>query len=564
MVQQPSKVAKRAAIYVRTSSEHQGEKASPDEQEADCRRLAEQHGLSVVKVYRDIERYRVKTRLVEPSATRIDRPGLVAMLRDGAAAQFDVILAWKEDRLYRGLRPMLFVLEAIQEHRLEVMLACESFDAKMAPIKAWVAGMELESMKERMTMGVKARLRAGKANCGQDLYGYKRNDEVYEIVPEEATWVRQVFQWYVERVRIKEIRRRLIEADAPQKGSSVPRKIRWARSSIQAILKQASVYANGIKLHRRGDETFRIPVPIVLDQETYKRYLQMRKTNKTDRIRHLKREYLLLGLLYCDCGRRWQVRANAYTRKNRKGEKVPRKTLSPTYYCNQEHEEMIHPDCPRTVGGKMADNYVWSKVCEVLDNPDLLIGAARQHVDELRKQGADWQAETERLEKELENVLTERQWVITQARKGKLTESDMDTQLASLTTQEAELKRELQGVKVNVELQALENWEERVREYLADLRAGIESLNVPPQDDEEAHQQFEDRQRIVLTLVERVHIGKDRKLEVTFKLDVMAVLKQLENFSEIWKGGIYSRRRASRARHLRAACASPSPPVCRW
>lgn len=31
---------KRAVIYIRTSSEHQGEKSSPVEQEEDCRRLA--------------------------------------------------------------------------------------------------------------------------------------------------------------------------------------------------------------------------------------------------------------------------------------------------------------------------------------------------------------------------------------------------------------------------------------------------------------------------------------------------------------------------------------------
>jgi hypothetical protein len=45
-------------------------------------------------------------------------------------------------------------------------------------------------------------------------------------------------------------------------------------------------------------ETFQIPVPVILDQDTYQRYLKMRKTNKTHRIRHLKRDYLLLGLLY--------------------------------------------------------------------------------------------------------------------------------------------------------------------------------------------------------------------------------------------------------------------------
>ena len=50
-----------------------------------ARRLAEQHGLNVVAVYRDIERYRVGGRLVDPSGTRSDRPGLVAMLDDAVA-----------------------------------------------------------------------------------------------------------------------------------------------------------------------------------------------------------------------------------------------------------------------------------------------------------------------------------------------------------------------------------------------------------------------------------------------------------------------------------------------
>ena len=66
-----------AAIYVRTSSEHQGEKASPDEQESECRALAQQNNLTVYKIYRDIEKYRVKGRLVDPSGTRVDRPDLL-------------------------------------------------------------------------------------------------------------------------------------------------------------------------------------------------------------------------------------------------------------------------------------------------------------------------------------------------------------------------------------------------------------------------------------------------------------------------------------------------------
>ncbi len=119
-------MGKRAVIYVRTSSEQQGEKNSPVEQEADCRAFAEQQGLVVVNVYRDIERYRVKNKWVEPSGTRYDRPGLLAMLRDAADDQFDIILAWREDRFYRGMRAMLLVLETIQQNKLTIMLAKET------------------------------------------------------------------------------------------------------------------------------------------------------------------------------------------------------------------------------------------------------------------------------------------------------------------------------------------------------------------------------------------------------------------------------------------------------
>src|SRR3982750_2674337 len=44
---------KRAAIYVRTSTERQAEKVSPEAQEADCKALCERQGYQVVEVYRD-------------------------------------------------------------------------------------------------------------------------------------------------------------------------------------------------------------------------------------------------------------------------------------------------------------------------------------------------------------------------------------------------------------------------------------------------------------------------------------------------------------------------------
>jgi len=51
---------------------------------------------------------------------------LQAMLKDAARDEFEVILAWREDRLYRGIRAMLIVLETIQDYQIEILLAKEN------------------------------------------------------------------------------------------------------------------------------------------------------------------------------------------------------------------------------------------------------------------------------------------------------------------------------------------------------------------------------------------------------------------------------------------------------
>lgn len=512
-------MSKLAAIYVRTSSEQQGERVSPGEQERDCRLLAEQQGLTVVGVYRDIERYRAKQRLVDPSGKRTDRPGMNAMLKDAVAGKFDTILAWKEDRLYRGLRAMLYVLDVVQDQKMTILLARENFDPKMAPVKAWVAGMELDSLNERMTMGVKARLRAGKANTGQDRYGYQRVDEKIFIVEEEAKWVRKIFQWYNNRMPMMEIRQRLIEAGAPQKGSTKPRKIEWAITSIQGVLKAAYEYSHGIKVQTRAGEAFEIPVEPIISIETYQRYLEVRESNKSYPARNVKNDYLVGGLIYCQCPRKWGARGSSYKHGNKR-----RDYPTGVYFCGQRHAEVRHAHCPKTIGSKKADDYVWSKIVEVLNNPDVLITRARRYVEELHQKTETAVTEQDALQTEFDKLLSERQWIITQARKGRITEEDMEQQLAQLTTQEQYLKNELAAFGAIHEMRLLDNWEKIAVEYLANLHAGLGSLNETPTTDEEKRGQFQLKREMVLMLVEKVLIKEERKMEVIFKLDVLSLL----------------------------------------
>jgi hypothetical protein len=77
-------------------------------------------------------------------------------------------------------------------------------------------------MKERMEMGVKARLKAGKANTGQDHYGYIRIGENIYIHEKEANWVRNIFEWYIQKTSLMQIRQRLITAMLHKRGVVFP------------------------------------------------------------------------------------------------------------------------------------------------------------------------------------------------------------------------------------------------------------------------------------------------------------------------------------------------------
>lgn len=513
-------MSKRAVIYVRTSSEQQGEKCSPVEQEADCRQYANKQGLVVVNVYRDIERYRVKNKWVEPSGTRYDRPGLLAMLRDAADDQFDVILAWREDRLYRGMRAMLMVLETVQQQNLNIQLALESFDLATAPLKAWLAQVELDNIKERMTMGVKARLKAGKANSGQDRYGYRRIGERIEVVPEEAEWVRQIYAWYIEGVSASTMRTQLIAANAPQKQTTATRRILWSISSIQGILASGEAYASGIKITRREGESFPIRADPILDKDTYQRYLEIRRSHVRQPTGISREGFLIRSLLYCPCQYKMQASFSSSSRKAA----IEGRMVSGNYSCRCQYDEIRSPDCPRFVNSRRADEDVWNQVCHVIKNPDVLIEQARAMAAELRNSVATQNADQERIEKELDALASNRQWVITQARKGSITEQEMDRQLNEMSLQEVALKHELSSAREIIDASIIENWEPHVRQYLADMLEGIAGLKTIPVDPHEERERQVLKRQIIQTLVEKVVVDRNQRFTVTLRLNLLQIL----------------------------------------
>lgn len=513
--------SKRAAIYVRVSSEKQAEKVSPQAQERDCRAYCEERGYVVVAVYRDIEKYRVNGRLVEPSGTRQDRPQLRKMLTEADGRAFDMIVAWREDRLYRGLRPMLDVIECIERNTIDIELAKETFDRKMAAIKASIAKMELDAIRERQNMGIAGRLAAGKVWNSGTPYGYRKVEDKLESVPEEAHWVRQIFAWYADGVGVRDIRWRLVEAGVPQKNrKSDSESYPWEHCVIYAILKH-EFYATGIKTMRWNGQVYETLVPTIIDTDTWRRCVDRRTRQRCHPANHRKFDYLGMGIIYC-AACEWKMSACTNVRYiNGK----PTETRYGHYACRLHQRGYAHkPGCPKTVSRSKLDSLLWQKIWELISNDAQFNALIVARVEVLQSQEADADSEVERLKRAIDELGLERQKVITWARKGSITDDDLEMQLGALTIQEAMFKRELSDKSLLVGNRA-EQLIELANEVRARLREGAEWLNGTPETLESASKQFQLRRRIVEEIVKRVNVLPDKTIEVEFVLDLSGLVQ---------------------------------------
>jgi hypothetical protein len=138
-------------------------------------------------------------------------------------------------------------------------------------------------------------------------YGYDYHDGGLHLNEVEAQWVRQIWKWRGEGVGRKEIRRRLIEADAPQNENKVSRgpaarKYTWSLIVIDGILKRECYYT-GIWTHKWQGATHEFPVAQILDEETYNAVIERRQHWKTFPASVWLRRTLLNGYVYCAaCG----------------------------------------------------------------------------------------------------------------------------------------------------------------------------------------------------------------------------------------------------------------------
>lgn len=500
---------KRAAIYVRVSTEKQAEKVSPEAQEADARDMCGRQGYIVTEVYRDTEKYRANGRLVEPSGTRHDRPQLKRMLRDADAGLFDVIIAWREDRLYRGVnRAMLEISERVKSKVIEVELVKEHYDPAIAEVKAWAAGIELQARRDRTAMGVSARLAAGKVWFSNPPYGYDYDKATGHLVVNstETRWVRLIWQWYAKGASVKTIQQRLIAAGAQQKGVT-SRKHVWSFSPIRGILKRDG-YCTGQTVISRDDTEYNISIPPIIDQHTYEAVKDRLASYKAYPSGNLQQNTIAAGKVYCAV---CHCRMSVIKKHSRPA--TGKRYIYSYYQCNSVAHGTSTANCHKYLPTTHADTEIWRKVWDALSQPELLEAKINERIAQLQTEHADAQSDCDHLQGKLDELSLKRQQVIAWALAKIISEDDLQMQLTALDWQAAALQKELAEAALLTGDRA-----SQLRMIADDLRAkvevGRELLALADPTSEQLQDIFDFKRTVIQALVTRADINADKSITV--------------------------------------------------
>jgi DNA invertase Pin-like site-specific DNA recombinase len=153
-----AKSAKRAALYVRVSTDHQ----TVDNQIRELTQVAERRGWTVVEIYRDAG--------ISGSKGRDQRPGLDAMLKDANRRKFDVVMAWAIDRLGRSLIDLLETIKHLEAVGADLYLDQQNIDTTtpMGKLLFQITGAFAEFERSMIRQRIRAGLSTIKAKLARD------------------------------------------------------------------------------------------------------------------------------------------------------------------------------------------------------------------------------------------------------------------------------------------------------------------------------------------------------------------------------------------------------------
>jgi site-specific DNA recombinase len=506
---------KRAALYARVSTETQEREETVASQVDLLDQAAAASGYDIAPTSVFIDE--------GVSGTRLDRPALDRLRDLAAEGAFEVLLVTVPDRLARRYAYQVLLVEEFTRCGCEVLFVQHGLGASpeeqmLLQMQGVFAEYEWALIQERTRRGRLFAARQGRVNWGNPPYGYTyirktpTTPQHLVINEDEAEVVRLIYRWCgEEQLSAYAIQRRLTAQGI------VPRKARhgrWAQSSIIEILRDAlykgEAYYNRTQARevrqpygRRGhkdrlpgntqgrtrrppSEWIAVPVPAIIDPETWERVQGQRRQNHERAQRHTTpRRYLLRSLLVCgQCGRRmvgsWGAQGGRYI-------------------CALRYPRPVPGACAgRSLGAPTIEQSVWEHVQALLADPEVL---RQQYAQGRGDPAVDVRAEHERarLERKLAALEREKTRLLDAYQAEVIELTELAERRQRLTEQGQQLRARVQ----EIEQQRLDRVAElRLLEGVDAFCASIRDAMVAPA--------FEVKQKVLQLVVQRIMVEDHR------------------------------------------------------
>lgn len=442
----------------------------------------------------------------------------------------DVLIMESIDRLSRNADwHQGFLLEEMKKFGLQVLFWKEFTSRIERAVMGAIAQDGMEDAKKRMYDGMILKAKSGRITAKTPAYGYrfvdaegkqssKATKETYYAIDEEkAPFIRQIFHMYADGYNLEQLVTWLNEVGAPPPSE---RSGKWHRGVLHMVLKNPvykGEYVSGRwkrvkgppsrtvsgsaaikpaaverRIERPEEEWIIVPCPAIVDSTVWDAVQRRFDVNKLAARRNAKRDYLLTGILRCKyCERAYMgFSSTAYS----SGKKYRRYY----YRCSSQ----VHPhsrekyNCQNgSTRLKVIEDAIWKAVCDAILEPQPIIDAMDELLDE--EQNQDLMHQIRFVQKKIQNNETadERLWLAFRA--GAYDEYEFKDKRRVLKEEKFNLQDELNELNAKVITQA--DIDAKKDQLLETSRraheAGI-SYNAP----------FEVRRQTLLTVVDRIII----------------------------------------------------------
>lgn len=440
------------AAYCRVSTDEQAKKETIDTQI----RLIKEYG----------ERNNI---MIEPDLWYLDdgvsgeillrnRPEGQRLLLDAMEGLFDTLIIARVDRLSREDYTGQEAFKSLKSCRIQLVSLNENFNyfeptgQAIASVFSVFAALDRNMIKEKFANGKETKALKGKLPQGAVPYGYFINNEQFvEMIPEQADVIRLIYKLYMdENMSIKAICQYLKSMNIPSPATFKPKQFKnratgnWCEYTVTNILNSEFYSTGSYPFKPPGKNIVLVPVPPIIDQDTYRQARMIAKTKRQNYAPNGKfHTYTLRGFIKCGiCG-------STYVGSSAKNGRFCH------YRCTGRIKLPEGQKChnPQIIA-RMIEDLVWDDLKNLFSNPDRLIKEVKKNLQVNKISQDNTSEDVAEIQRRISETHQEKKRLIDLYAKGILQEEDLkiaigekEESLAVLTERMNSLDRAMRGQK---------------------------------------------------------------------------------------------------------------------